>query len=827
MQRYLRLILIFFIFFTSGIMHPDEVTNNALATPTRSYRLGAMRFDGEKFVPSDGSLLLPISMRPSQPLIVINSIENKNNETPGYENPQFYEWPEEWNTKPQPIRFTLPEEVADVEVNFIREIQEPGREHRNPQQESPQKTCPGQERFEQSQADSRTFNRRINRANKAWREHMIIGMTTPPAAWLQQQKEIGFADSVLFGQLEFWQIPHYRSMLEKIPAFRVLIQQLAEEISRNPDFMKDGVLGLEYEKYYKKYWQDKLGNGVWGTLIGNIAGMKSHPEDHSKFQRIVQEYDAHYNTMYAAYDQQLQKNKEAALLETEPEADINDPEDSAGYYTPFPADIALPEFDDPQYISHLADQYYGLSGLIPQTAGLLPYRNLILDRAAVLKAAATQSYTKQDHSVNINHQVLAEYQELGHVAQFSGNAVQLRLHSELAAQINAAASFAKANPDNALAANNAPITYAFSSAAATQDNPAAAYHLADACFNLNHLTSMLDAILPQSVKTVGSGVTQGLISSGEHLKCLITSPVSTVINDIAQTGQLVSNSLCAVYAITLGSQEESAAVWNSLANTGQFLSDNPDKAVAMITQMLLPVPGVMAFSNAKRLNLLSKLSNAIKNEHAVSKVITAAGANGEMISFAMQPLSNSTKIMQKSIAAGQKTTAKIAKKVYTTLREEVTDLYRKRMPPVNWKHIYHGEIIGGKPKGMHSEIKQIFTPIQGTEQGPGVFGLYSKNVIKNGVAKPSNFFPKDWSRAKIRQKLREAYKDGILNSQKQTKTSGLLGYTSEGIPIRFWFKTDKRPKIFGGKQTIETYHYINSAYPEFRGINSDGSLIPH
>ena len=76
-------------------------------------------------------------------------------------------------------------------------------------------------------------------------------------------------------------------------------------------------------------------------------------------------------------------------------------------------------------------------------------------------------------------------------------------------------------------------------------------------------------------------------------------------------------------------------------------------------------------------------------------------------------------------------------------------------------------------------------------------------MLHKSLEKDSTFFPKDWSANKIQQKLREAYKDGILNPQKQTKTTGLLGHTSEGIPIRFWFKTEKRSKIVNGKRTVE------------------------
>lgn len=830
------------------ISNADEVINGIIIDTSASNTSNKTSLDGYRFTSSQGQNipLVPVTHTPVPPPSSGNDDSSSNDTyyiyfdgkpiipitTEEFESGRFFNVP--------PI-----EEPSPTHINFIEEIQQP--QSPRPSHSSAQ--------FSQFETDTRSFHRRVDQSARAWSNHLLLGELTPPAAWLQQQKELGFSDVVLLGQLEYWQLSHYRGMLEKMPAFPVLIAQLADEIRRNPDFMKNSVPGLRYESHYKKYWQDTLGDGVWGTMLGSIASLKSHPDDHSKFQRMVLDYDEKFTAQNAAYNKTLQQNKEAALRAQEPQVDPNDPYDSEGCYTPFPTDVVLPEFDDPFALTNLADQYMGLSGVIPHTPGLIPYRNFVLERAAALKAAAASSYVTQDHRVAIDHTILQQHPELGYVANFSGNQAQLRLHKELAAQINEAGTFARTNSDNILAAKNAPLVYALSNAAAVQDNPTTAFHLSDACFNLNRLTTMLDAVLPpeakiigkalatldvpETAKILGSGVAQGLIATGEHVRQLITHPINTTINDIVQTGQLVSNSLSAAYALTLGSHEEAAAVWNKLEQTGQHLYNHPEQAVALITQMLLPVPGVMALTNAKRLNMLDKISDVVRKELAVSRVVAAAGAQGEMMSFALQPVMQSVKTIQKAAAQVKQGGGKAQKNIpvfrdsaIPVKAEVVVQAHGKRMPGIHWKHVYDTQvkvpnITNGKktnPRltGGHSEAKKNFPQAGnvykdhnalGCPQAPG---YYNKDILDKKLVKNSTFFPQDFSKEKIRATIREAYRDAIRSPQKQDNPYGLIGHTNNGVPIRFWFHQQDITKTINSKTTTQTVYYIHSVYPEMR-----------
>ncbi len=823
MPRYLHIISIYVLFFMMPLITlPDEKINGIIIDSSSNSKQSTNGLEGYRYTASQETSSIPEvpAAMPATTAATASSAggNNTNQSIPefvgDFTSPEFQAWHKYFEPDtPRFKHYLPPTTLSQPQLNFAEAIQQPQKKQ----------TSHNSAQFEQFAADTRSFHRKLKQHDQAQRNHMILGMLTPPAEWLRQQKEMGFADVVLLSQLEYWQIDRYRTMLEKMPAFPFLIFQLADEIRRNPDFMKDSVPGLRYESHNKKYWQDTLGDGIWGTMLGNIASLKSHPDDHSKFQRMVLDYNKKFTTQNATYNNTLQQNKETMLRTIEPQADPDDPFDSDEHYTPFPAEVVLPEFDDPQALCDLADQYRGLSGVIPHTPELLPYRDLILDRATALNAAAPSSYISKDYRVTIDRSLLQQHPELEYVANFSGNLAQLRLHSELATQINNAGAFAKANHHNVLATNT-PLVYALSNAAAAQDNPTAAFHIADACFNINHLTTMLDAVLPQNIKIVGSGVAQGMVATANHMHQLITHPINTTINGIVQTGQLISNSLSAAYALTLGSHEEAAAVWNKLEQMGNHLYDNPDQAVAFITQMLIPAPGVMALANAKRLNMLGKLSHVIKKEMAVSHVIAAAGAGGEMMSFAMQPVIQSVKTMQKTAARAQQVTGKAGENI-TIIRgtlipvkaDAVINAHGKRMPGINWRHAYKHEFNKrGGLTGGHSEFKKDFSVVPGTHRDnntlgfPQAPGFYYQEVTEpvTGLIKGSSFFPKNWSKSMIRKKLREAYKDGANNLHNQPNPLGLVGHTSEGVPIQFWFSKSSH----NGKEVF----MIKSFYPKMK-----------
>jgi hypothetical protein len=660
---------------------------------------------------------------------------------------------------------------------------------------------------EQMRAASDETRHRMNIQAAKNREYLLRGMTTTPDQWRQILKELGLPEVSLLTEYNYWQIAKFRQYLETIPGFREHIRQLAQAIKDNPKFMKDGVWGLEYEKHNTKYFREKLGNNPLGMLFGGVAGLFSDPRDHSKFHDLVHAYEDYFSQQEAVEAVQLQAVKDHNQALADQLEEIYNPSDPSDPREPFPTIIRTNTYDDPFCISDVAKYYEGQSALIPHTKGMEPYRDRILQRAKALRAASMDTSTPTTHTLKLDPAVLQESPELGYVAHFDGNAAQLRLHKELVYEINSARNLLKETPNNPFAQANEPLIQAISSAAVVQENPQAAFHFADACFHLNSLTQILDRAIPNEAKIVAGGVAMGLEQTAQHVASLLTHPIDTVYNDLVNTGKLAATALSAGYTLAFGSQEDAQLIINKLVQTKNYFRGNPEQAVAFITQMLIPVPGAMALASGKNLGIISKLATGIKKQQqfaaAVGAVAGVSNKSATALAKALQPAIQSVQKVVKKTTQTPVVKATVA--ATKTLREEVIALYGTTMPPINWKHIFHTEmgIKKGAPslKGYHSENKISGIKIL-SQTPPNAHGVYKAIFTDRGLTKTSTFFPKDWNRSKILEKSREAWNDAMKNIKSQTNARGVIGKTSEGMPIEFWFHRDCNGK-----------YIINSIYP--------------
>jgi hypothetical protein len=669
---------------------------------------------------------------------------------------------------------------------------------------------PGQSKFaEQMRAGADEMDRRMKRQAARDRTYLIIGQITTPEQWRQLLKECGAAEIELLSQYNYWQIAQFRQYLETIPGFREHIRQLAQAIKENPKFMKDGVWGLEYEKHNTKYFKDKLGNGVCGSFLGWVAGAFSDPRDHSKFHDLVHAYEDYFSKQEAVEAVQLQAVKDHNQALADHLEEIYNPSDPSDPREPFPTIIRTNTYDDPFCISDVAKYYEGQSALIPHTKGMEPYRDRILQRAKALRAAAMDPSTPSAHTLNLNPTVLQQNPELGYVSQFEGNAAQLRLHQELVYEINSAHNKITQSPGNPFAQANEPLIQAFSSAAVVQENPQAAYHFTDACIHLNTLTDLLEMAMPGSKKIVDDGVALAGEQIKQHIVNLFEHPCETLRNDIINAGNLAANALFTGYLLTFNSQEATKLAFNRITQVKNFLLDNPVQTIALIAQMALPTPGGFAIASAKNLGITAKLATGLAKQQQIAAAIGAvAGVSNKQAKALMKAAQPALQSVQQVVKKAQQAPPKVAGAVARTLREEVIALYSTTMPPVNWRHIFCSEVRtnrqGCKITGFHSELNNLKNNnLEILSRSPAnQHGIYSSVYFHKGLTKKSTMFPKDYNMKKIKQVAQEAYDHGIKNPSIQDKANGLIGISSDGIKVRFWFSRDKK----SGQFFIDSFH---------------------
>jgi hypothetical protein len=203
--------------------------------------------------------------------------------------------------------------------------------------------------------------------------------------------------------------------------------------------------------------------------------------------------------------------------------------------------------------------------------------------------------------------------------------------------------------------------------------------------------------------------------------------------------------------------------------------------------------------------LNSRFLQALNQQEQVQLAISGVSNFNQTIQNTLQPIKMMLNKAVQTVNRAGNNIAKVGKGlvngvqnvVYKNLTDEVFATFGTTMPRINWRHIFVGEIENNAPKGFHyirsypEKILKITIP-------PDKNGIFEAIFLYNGKKKHSTFFPKDWNRAKINEKVKEAY-----NNIKQIQSSGIIGETSEGIRIQIWFLKKLSGEVI-----------INSIYPK-------------
>ena len=129
------------------------------------------------------------------------------------------------------------------------------------------------------------------------------------------------------------------------------------------------------------------------------------------------------------------------------------------------------------------------------------------------------------------------------------------------------------------------------------------------------------------------------------------------------------------------------------------------------------------------------------------------------------------------------------------------------MPKVGknrWEHIFkwHIDETTNRPSGFHLERSYPGKILPELVLVADEFGVYAGYYEQGNWCKFSTFFPKNWTRIQVKEKLIEVFKNPTIK-----ESNAIIGVTSEGIKI----------KIVFGKETTSGTTYIKTAFPLYKG----------
>jgi hypothetical protein len=203
-----------------------------------------------------------------------------------------------------------------------------------------------------------------------------------------------------------------------------------------------------------------------------------------------------------------------------------------------------------------------------------------------------------------------------------GTPLDKQLHQELCQTRTAITNLHSEYPAFTPVKTITPVVYHFTALAKIQTNPTIAFNLADCC---HHVT--------QGLRTLASGLGQGVINTFEHnvafFTSLATHPIDEVIKPFCQAGVALGNALfqATELAITNPAGFGEKAI-TGIAKFVAYVADDPEQAIAGATELLFSV-GSGKLVKLKPVQSMAgfiyenaALKNALKYTHnAVAKCI--------------------------------------------------------------------------------------------------------------------------------------------------------------------------------------------------------------
>jgi hypothetical protein len=429
----------------------------------------------------------------------------------------------------------------------------------------------------------------------AYRLRAITACSSKGASYKKRAHLFARAPDPLFQQfmqLELLACRAYRVEARKDPKYRKFIRWLAAELKEDKHIQ---VEGFDYK--YKIFGTSK--NDLVSTVNTEVIECdKFERAEQQKRLQLQREKElalkAHQETIEReeAFIEQkrIQEQERQVLLMQEQQ-----------YNAPR---MAIAENALPQIVSQLLDDK-------PLSTSYYYQRAQALEETLRTKAACADysAEVQQPGDSGDNVEVFAHCY---------GTPLDKQLHQELCQTRTAITNLHSEYPALTPIKTITPVVYHFTALAKVQTNPTIAFNLADCC---HHVT--------QGLRTLASGVGQGVINTFEHnvafFTSLATDPIDEVIKPFCQAGVALGNALyqATELAITNPAGFGEKAI-TGIAKFVAYVADDPERAIAGATELLFsvgsgklvklkPVQSMAGFiyENAALKNALKYTQNAV------------------------------------------------------------------------------------------------------------------------------------------------------------------------------------------------------------------------
>ncbi len=369
---------------------------------------------------------------------------------------------------------------------------------------------------------------------------------------------------------------------------------------------------------------------------------------------------------------------------------------------------------------------------------------------------------------------------------------QARLYSEVHGSLATMRNLA-AKDNNHFIQSNALVVMQISAGALLQDNPRAAFALAETTHHLANMVATMMPLLEKLGNLVANGTYKGAVMYTQSFVNFAQHPIDSLIDQVKAPFKLASAAFSTACIIIYGESEEREKLWDAAKAIRDHTIENPEDIIAMGMLFILPSPSSIATKGIGNIVSFAKKTGAAQKLGTV--VSTAAG------NINLGPA-------QKVIQNG----ANAVGKVYQNLTDEVYATCKKLpFTKKSARHLHKGDLARktNKPTGRHTERHCPGSVINGLSLPADKHGVYAAYYKRGNWAKLSTFFPKELSTNQIRRSLEQAYKNPIIKGPGE-----ITGKTNSGMLIKICFAKDRQGKV-----------YVVTAYPLYKGIDDKNALI--